>query len=92
MIGLVGNDACWSQIAREQIPLFDSDVACKLLHTGYHDIAQHYGGLGMSIDSPDDDVMRDTFKAAIEKSRGGVPVLINAIISKSDFRAGSISV
>ena len=30
MIALVGNDACWSQISREQIPMFGSNVACQL--------------------------------------------------------------
>lgn len=30
VVALVGNDACWSQIAREQVPMFGSDVACKL--------------------------------------------------------------
>ena len=29
VIALVGNDACWSQIAREQVPMFGSSVACK---------------------------------------------------------------
>ena len=28
---MIGNDACWSQIAREQVPMFDSSVACDLL-------------------------------------------------------------
>lgn len=30
IIALIGNDACWTQIAREQIPLLQSDVACNL--------------------------------------------------------------
>ena len=30
VIALVGNDACWSQIAREQVPMLGSDVACML--------------------------------------------------------------
>lgn len=51
VIALVGNDACWSQISREQVPLLGSNVACGLaftgnasfllkfiLHTGYRDI------------------------------------------------------
>lgn len=31
VIGLVGNDAGWTQILREQEPMFGSSVACKLL-------------------------------------------------------------
>lgn len=30
MIALVGNDAGWTQIEREQAPMFGSSVACKL--------------------------------------------------------------
>ena len=30
VIALVGNDACWSQIAREQVPMFGSSVGCDL--------------------------------------------------------------
>lgn len=30
VIGVVGNDACWTQIAREQIPMFKSNVAVDL--------------------------------------------------------------
>jgi acetolactate synthase-like protein len=30
VLAMVGNDACWSQIARDQVPLFGSDVGCKL--------------------------------------------------------------
>lgn len=27
---IVGNDACWTQIAREQVPMFKTSVACDL--------------------------------------------------------------
>ena len=30
VIGIIGNDACWTQIAREQVPLFKTAVACDL--------------------------------------------------------------
>ena len=30
VIALVGNDACWTQIAREQVPMLGSSVACDL--------------------------------------------------------------
>lgn len=30
VIALVGNDACWSQIAREQVPMFGSSIGCDL--------------------------------------------------------------
>lgn len=34
VIALVGNDACWSQIAREQVPMLGSNVACGLAYLG----------------------------------------------------------
>ncbi|KAK2514094.1 Ilvbl [Columba livia] len=34
VIALVGNDACWSQIAREQVALLGSNVACGLAYLG----------------------------------------------------------
>ena len=36
VIALVGNDACWSQIAREQVPILGSNVACGLAFTGLY--------------------------------------------------------
>lgn len=30
VISVVGNDAGWTQILREQLPMFNSSVACKL--------------------------------------------------------------
>lgn len=30
MIAVVGNDAGWTQISREQVPMFGSNVACGL--------------------------------------------------------------
>lgn len=34
VIALVGNDAGWTQISREQVPRLGSDVACSLAYTG----------------------------------------------------------
>lgn len=34
VIAVVGNDACWSQISREQVPILGSNVACGLAFTG----------------------------------------------------------
>ena len=92
IIGLVGNDACWSQIAREQVPMFNSSVACNLLYTDYHKVAEGYGGIGLKLESCNVTDIHNTFKKAKEISESGSPVLINVIISKSNFRAGSISV
>ncbi len=93
VIALVGNDACWTQIKREQVPMFGSDVACNLSYCDYDVVANGFGGVGFKLtaDSTAEEI-KDTLKKAKEISRGGVPVLINVLIGKSDFRDGSISV
>lgn len=93
VIALVGNDACWSQIAREQIPMFGTDVACMLAYTEYEKVAEGYGGVGFSLDreSGKDEIVA-TLQKAMEISRSGKPVLVNCLIGKSNFREGSISV
>jgi len=92
VIGLIGNDACWSQIAREQVPLFDSSVACDLVYTDYEKVVEGYGGKGLRLESDDVKTIYETFQKAKEIAKDGEPVVINALIGKSDFRAGSISV
>ena len=93
VIALVGNDACWTQIKREQVPMFGSDVACNLAYCDYDVVANGYGGVGFQLtkESTDEEI-KDTLRRAKEISRGGAPVLINALIGKTDFRDGSISV
>jgi acetolactate synthase-1/2/3 large subunit len=89
VIAVVGNDAGWTQIARDQIPLFNDDVATQLRYTDYHIVAEGFGGKGFLLDSPND--IDDVFKQAKDTARSGTPVLINARIGKTDFRKGSIS-
>jgi acetolactate synthase-1/2/3 large subunit len=89
VIAVVGNDAGWTQIARDQIPLFDDDVATQLRYTDYHIVAEGFGGKGFLLDSPND--IDDVFKQAKNTVRNGTPVLINTLIGKTDFRKGSIS-
>jgi thiamine pyrophosphate-dependent acetolactate synthase large subunit-like protein len=89
VIGLVGNDACWAQIARDQVEILKDDVAVMLSHSDYDRVAQGYGGSGSRVDS------LDAFLAAVPEAqraaREGRPYLLNAIIGKTDFRKGSIS-
>ena len=95
VLALVGNDACWSQIAREQVPLFKSNVACDLAYCEYEKVAEGYGGRGLKLDAESTREAKDidrVLKEAKTIARKGKPVLINALIGKSDFRAGSISV
>ena len=93
VIALIGNDACWTQIAREQIPMFQSDVACNLSYCDYDLVARGFGGKGFKLDSSCSEKKIDQVLEEAKKiSRGGSPVLINCLIGKSNFREGSISV
>ncbi|MEM8929977.1 MAG: thiamine pyrophosphate-binding protein [Acidobacteriota bacterium] len=89
VIAVVGNDACWMQIAREQVEILGDDTAVALAYTDYHKVAEGYGGVGLKVDRPEDvpGVLQEAKRLAAE----GKPVLINAILGKTDFRKGSIS-
>lgn len=89
VIAVVGNDAGWTQIARDQEPILGDDVGCALTHMDYHTVAEGCGAKGIRVDSPAE--MDAALERAVKLSREGHPVLINAIIGKSDFRKGSIS-
>jgi len=90
VIAVIGNDAGWSQIARDQVELLGDDVATGLAPTAYDRVAEGLGAVGLSVD----DVARlpAVLAEAREAARKGRPVLINARIGRSSFRKGSISV
>lgn len=93
VIAVVGNDACWTQIVREQVHLLNSDVACMLAYVNYHTVAEGFGAKGILLDrSCGDDKIKEQLKEAKSISRKGTSVLINALIGKTDFRKGSVSV
>ncbi|MEM1202826.1 MAG: thiamine pyrophosphate-binding protein [Acidobacteriota bacterium] len=89
VIAVVGNDAGWTQIAREQVEILGDDCATVLARTPYHEVAKGYGGEGLELKRPED--IADVFAEAKAIARSGKPVLINAWIGKTDFRKGSIS-
>ncbi|KAM6394828.1 2-hydroxyacyl-CoA lyase 2 [Rhynochetos jubatus] len=92
VIALVGNDACWSQIAREQVALLGSNVACGLEYLDYHAVAEALGGRGFAVGRPDGERLEAVLRAAQDACRQGRPVLVNALIGRTDFRDGSVSV
>ncbi|XP_037739881.1 2-hydroxyacyl-CoA lyase 2 isoform X1 [Chelonia mydas] len=92
VIALVGNDACWSQISREQVPLLGSNVACGLAYVDYHLVAEGLGGKGFLLCRQDETFMDNIILGAQEACRQGHPTLINALIGRTSFREGSISV
>ncbi|MEW6730220.1 MAG: thiamine pyrophosphate-binding protein [Acidobacteriota bacterium] len=89
IIGLIGNDACWSQIARDQIEILKDDVASVLAHCDYHNVVKGFGADGTRIERIEELV--PTIAQARAAIRQGRPYLINAIIGRSEFRKGSLS-
>jgi acetolactate synthase-1/2/3 large subunit len=89
VIGVVGNDASWSQIAREQVKLLNDDVGTVLGRTDYHAVAEGFGAAGFLVKQ--DSEVPEALSAAQEIARSGRPVLMNIWLDKSDFREGSVS-
>ncbi|VDP18018.1 unnamed protein product [Onchocerca flexuosa] len=91
VVALIGNDACWSQIAREQVATFKSSVAVGLKHTRYDNVGVALGARGELIDS-EEDLTKERFEKIFASATGGTSVVVNIIIGKSNFRDGSICV
>ena len=89
IVGVVGNDASWSQIAREQVKMLGDDVGTVLARTDYHRVAEGFGGAGFI--ARDDDELRRALVTARAAALEGRPALVNAWLSPSAFREGSIS-
>ncbi|MBX7183248.1 MAG: thiamine pyrophosphate-binding protein [Bacteroidia bacterium] len=86
---IIGNDACWNQIARDQVEFLKSDCAVTLVHSDYEKIADAFGGEGRRVERLND--FKQALDEAKEASRKELPYIINAILAKSDFRKGSLS-
>lgn len=87
---LIGNDACWTQIARDQVEFLGSDCAVVLDSSDYNKIPEAFGATGEKVATLDQFV--NSVQKAKESNRNGKSYLINALIGKTDFRKGSISV
>jgi acetolactate synthase-1/2/3 large subunit len=89
VIAVVGNDAGWTQIAREQVKMLKDDVSTVLARSDYHKVAEGFGAAGILV------TRNDEVAAALEHARSlarsGKPVLVNVWLDKTDFREGSIS-
>lgn len=90
VIAVVGNDAAWSQIARDQVEILGTALGTELAYTDYHRVAEGYGGVGFYVSTPE--AVAPTLVQAQSIAREGKPVLVNVLIGKTDFRKGSISI
>ena len=88
-IALIGNDASWAQIAREQVEMLGTPLGTELRRTDYHKVAEGYGGVGLELTDPAK--IDGTLAEARSIARGGRPVCINVHLRATDFRKGSIS-
>jgi len=89
VLAVVGNDAGWTQIAREQIEMLKDDVGTVLRHTDYHIVAAGFGGKGFLLNESKS--IEEVLQQARYAVSQGHPVLVNAHIGKTAFRKGSIS-
>jgi acetolactate synthase-1/2/3 large subunit len=89
VIAVVGNDAGWTQIAREQVVMLGDDVGTVLSRAEYHRVAEGFGGAGFLLKNQGEtgEILTKGKMAA----REGKPVLVNVWLDKTDFRKGSIS-
>ena len=90
VIGIIGNDAGWTQIERDQTVLLGSDVATRLAHTDYDKAAIGLGAYGTRVSSETE--IQEALRKAKSHAMNNKPFLINALIGKTEFRKGSISV
>jgi acetolactate synthase-1/2/3 large subunit len=89
VIAVVGNDAGWTQIAREQVKMLGDDVATVLARSDYHAVAAGFGAEGIVVRS-DADVDAALLRARALAQAGKV-VLVNVWLDRTEFRDGSIS-
>ena len=89
VIAVVGNDAGWTQIAREQVKMLHDDVATVLARSAYHEVVAGFGAEGILVKSMAE--VPAALARARELARSGKPVLVNVWLDKTEFREGSLS-
>ncbi len=89
VIAVVGNDAAWTQIAREQVKMLGDDVGTVLSRTAYHEVAKGFGAEGIEIRRGSE--VTQGLDEARRLAASGRPVLVNVWLDKTEFREGSIS-
>jgi acetolactate synthase-1/2/3 large subunit len=89
IVGVIGNDAAWTQILRGQQQVYGPDrtPACKLAPSRYDLMIEALGGHGEWVERP------DQLRPALERAlSAGKPAVVNVRIGASDFRKDAISV
>ena len=89
IVGVIGNDAAWTQILRGQVQMYGPDraPASRLAYSRYDQMIQALGGHGEWVERPEE------IRPALERALGaGKPAVVNVKIGASDFRKDAISV
>lgn len=89
IIGIIGNDSSWNQVARDQIEVFKDSVGTELGDRYYEKAVEGFGNIGLLV--KDASELSTTFQKALALSKTNQSVLVNIMIGRSDFRKGSIS-
>jgi thiamine pyrophosphate-dependent acetolactate synthase large subunit-like protein len=89
VIAVVGNDAGWTQIAREQVKMLKDDVATVLARTAYHEVVAGFGAHGIVVKQMVE--LQPALARARELAAQGQAVLVNVWLDKTEFREGSLS-
>ncbi|KAA3660197.1 MAG: thiamine pyrophosphate-binding protein [Chloroflexi bacterium] len=89
VIAVIGNDASWAQIARDQVEILGTPLGTELAQTDYHLVAEGYGGEGFCATDPTQ--VTELLQNGKRAAKNGRSALLNVMIGKTDFRKGSIS-
>jgi acetolactate synthase-1/2/3 large subunit len=89
VVGVIGNDAGWTQIRRGQVQLYGEEraVATGLSHTRYDKVVEALGGHGEYVERPEQ--IRPAMQRALS---AGKPAVVNIRMGRSDFRKDAISI
>jgi len=89
VVGVIGNDAGWTQIRRGQVQLYGEEraVATGLSFTRFDRVIEALGGHGEFVERP------EQIRPAMERAlSAGKPALVNVKIGGSEFRKDAISI
>jgi acetolactate synthase-1/2/3 large subunit len=89
IIAVVGNDAGWTQIARDQVTLLGDPVGTALSRTDYHRVVEGFGAKGILVRHQSE--LDGALAQAKSWARQGHAVLVNVHLAPSEFRKGSMS-
>ena len=81
VIAVVGNDAGWAQIARDQVTLLGDDVGTVLARTAYHEVAAGFGAKGILVQKASE--LPAALREAKQLAKAGTPVLVNVHLDRA---------